>query len=455
MRTLREGQLPVMFLYSLLLGAGLAVSSPWWGVRMVTTSRYRQGLRERLGRVPARVRGAVGGKRVVWLHAVSVGEVLAAAGLVRAMEAALAERDGKAVWRVMISTTTRTGQALARERFGAERVFWFPLDFAWAVRAWMRVLEPRIVLLVESELWPRLLAECRRGGVPVVVVNARMSDRSFRRAMRVRRLWGRILRGVSMFLAQSEETADRLRRLGVPERKVQVSGNLKYDLEPRPSDLAETLRPLLGRRPSVVAGSVLAGEEEMVLEAWREVLKRVPQAVLVLAPRHPEHFGDVARRVNADLRLVKASEIRAQGGPGHLEPRTVVLLDTVGDLAAVYGLGDVAFVGGSLVRKGGHNPLEPARFGVPVVVGPSFENFREIVENLEAENGIRIVQDVRSLRDTFSDLLTDPVEADALGQRGLGVFVRKAGATARTVEAALAMLPAGEPRRDAAAGVRA
>jgi 3-deoxy-D-manno-octulosonic-acid transferase len=235
-----------------------------------------------------------------------------------------------------------------------------------------------------------------------------------------------------------------------------VSGNLKYDLDPRPSGLAETLRPLLGRRPSVVAGSVLAGEEEMVLQAWREVLERVPQAVLVLAPRHPERFGDVARQVGAAFRLVKASEVGAQGGPGRLEPRTVVLLDTVGDLAAVYGLGDVAFVGGSLVRKGGHNPLEPARFGVPVVMGPSFENFREIVENLEAENGIRIVQDVRSLRDTLSHLLMDPVAADALGQRGLQVFVQKAGATARTVGAVLAMLPAADgPREGAGAGVRA
>ena len=433
----------MMFLYSLLLGAGLAVSSPWWGVRMATTSRYREGLRERLGRVPARVRATVGGKRVVWVHAVSVGEVLAAAGLVRAVEAALAGQDGEEAWRVMVSTTTRTGQALARERFGAERVFWFPLDFAWAVRAWMRVLEPAMVVLVESELWPRLLAECRRQGVPVTVVNARMSDRSFRRAMRVRRLWVRVLRGVSMFLAQSEETAERLKKLGVLERQVEVTGNLKYDVEPRPSALAETLRPLLGRHPSVVAGSVLSGEEEMVLEAWGGVLERISQAVLVLAPRHPERFEEVARLVTAQFRLVRASTLLAGGGrPGRLEARTVVLLDTVGDLAMVYGLGDVAFVGGSLVRKGGHNPLEPARFGVPVVTGPSFENFREVVANLQGGNGIRIVHDVRSLMDSLSDLLMDAVEADALGQRGLQVYAREAGATARTVEALLGMLPA-------------
>ncbi len=433
----------MMFFYSVLLGAGLAVSSPWWGFRMMTTSRYREGLRERLGRVPARVRAAVGGKRVVWLHAVSVGEVLAAAGLVREMEAALAERDGRDAWRVMVSTTTRTGQALARERFGPERVFWFPLDFAWAVRAWMRVLEPRMVVLVESELWPRLLAECRRQGVPVAVANARMSDRSFRRAMRLRRLWGRVLPGISMFLAQSEETAERLRKLGVTERRVRMSGNLKYDLQPRPSAAAEVLRPLLGRRRSVVAGSILAGEDEMVLEAWQGVLERVPQAVLVLAPRHPERFEEVARRVSSGFALVRASEMMArQGGTGRLEGRTVVLLDTVGDLAAVYGLGDAAFVGGSLVRKGGHNPLEPARFGVAVVMGPSFENFREVVANLEAENGIRIVHDVRSLMESLSQLLMDPVEADALGQRGLGVFARESGATTRTVEALLAMLPA-------------
>ncbi len=436
-----------MFFYSLLLGTGLAVSSPWWGFRMVTTTRYREGLRERLGRVPARVRTAVAGKQVLWLHAVSVGEVLAAAGLVRALEVALAKQDGENAWRVMVSTTTRTGQALARERFGAERVFWFPLDFAWAVRAWMRVLEPRMVVLVESEIWPRLMAECRRLDVPVAVVNARLSDRSFRRARRVRRLWVRVLRGVTIFLAQSEETAERLRILGVPTHTVQVSGNLKYDLEPRTSAAAEVLRPLLGRHRSVVAGSVLAGEEEMVLQAWGVVLTRVPQALLVLAPRHPERFEEVARRASAEFRLLRASDMLGQGsGPRLMEPRTVVLLDTIGDLAAVYGLGDVAFVGGSLVPKGGHNPLEPARFGVPVVVGSSFENFREIVKHMEAENGIRIVQDVRSLSASLSDLLMDPVEADALGQRGLQVFRHEAGATARTVQALLAILPAVDQR---------
>ena len=180
-----------MGLYSFLLSAGFVVVAPWWLFRMLTTSRYREGLPERLGRVPSRVRLAVAGRRVVWVHAVSVGEVLAVTALVRALEAGLeaapelrleglgADAEG---WRVVISTTTRTGQTLARERFGRERVFWFPLDFAWAVRAWLRALQPRMVVLAESELWPRLLRECERGGVPVAVVNARMSDRSFRRA---------------------------------------------------------------------------------------------------------------------------------------------------------------------------------------------------------------------------------------------------------------------------------
>ncbi len=439
---MRGRRAPVMFLYSLLLGTGLAVSAPWWVLRMLTTRRYRDGLRERLGMVPARMRGVAKGQQVVWLHAVSVGEVLAATRLVAELERRLNEASGGGTWRVVVSTTTQTGQALARERFGAERVFWFPLDFAWAVRAWMRALRPRMVVLVESELWPRLLAECARQGIPVAVVNARMSDRSFRRATRVSRLWRRVLRLATIFLAQGEETAGRLQSLGVASDRVQVTGNLKYDLEPRETELRTALRPLLDRRVLVVAGSLLAPEESLLLERWAAVRGRVPEVILLLAPRHPERFEAVARMVPAGHVLYRASELRERVAAGmkRLDPGAVVLLNTVGDLASIYGLADVAFVGGSLARKGGHNPLEPARFGVPVVMGPSFENFREMVTEMQAVQGIRIVHSAEELGATLLHLLTNRVEADELGQRGLQVFQRRSGATGRTVEILMKLL---------------
>ena len=433
-----------MLAYSFLLGAGLVVSSPWWVTRMLMTSRYRDGLRERLGRVPGRLRRVIAGKRVIWLHAVSVGEVLAAARLVGELEEALGQAGGQP-WFLVVSTTTKTGQAMARERFGADRVFWFPLDFGWAVRAWMRALEPRMVVLMESELWPRLLAECSCQGIPVAVVNARMSDRSFQRAMKVRRVWQWVLVKVAVFLAQSEETAERLRRLGVPAARVRMTGNLKYDLRHRDTEAARVLRPLLDRHAVVVAGSLLPPEEKLLLEQGALIRIQVPEAVLLMAPRHPERFDSVAKLIGDDFPLCRASELLRRhaaggGGLGRVTPGTVVLLDTVGDLASVYSLADVAFVGGSLAGKGGHNPLEPASFGVPVVMGDSFENFREMVNEMQAEEGIEIVRTAEDLRVSLVRLLKHRVEADALGQRGQQVFQRRRGATARTVSHLLDLL---------------
>ncbi|AEU34865.1 3-deoxy-D-manno-octulosonic acid transferase [Granulicella mallensis] len=427
-----------MLAYSLLLTLGLLLSSPWWLLRMATTERYREGLRERLGGVPARLCEAVRGKRVIWVHAVSVGEVLAASRLVGELEAALGEG-----FRVVVSTTTRTGQALARERFGAERVFYMPLDFAWMVRRYLQALKPEVLLLMESELWPRMLHECARAGVPVAVVNARVSDRSFARTMTVRDIWQYVLRKPSLWLAQSEEDARRLIALGAWGETVKVIGNLKYDVRaPRQSRIAELIREAASGRPVVVAGSTVGGgtnndlsEEEMVIQAWEGRARNEFNALLVLAPRHPERFGLVESAV-MEYRFARASD----GVPTQEGSLEVVLLDTIGDLASVYGLADIAFVGGSLIKSGGHNPLEPAQFGVPVVMGPSFENFRDVVGKMRASDGICIVQNKQELELVLVGMLKDREAAQAVGQRGRQVFEDQQGATARSVEAIVAMV---------------
>jgi 3-deoxy-D-manno-octulosonic-acid transferase len=403
----------------------------------------------------------------VWVHAVSVGEVLAATRLVAELEAALG-----AGWIIVVSTTTATGQALARERFGGSgasgRVFFYPLDFAWAVRAYLRALRPKMLVLMESELWPRMLVECGRAGVPVAVVNARVSDRSFARGVRVRAVWGRVLRRVDLFLAQSEEDGRRLVEMGARAEAVPVVGNLKYDVRaPKASRVAELIREAAAGRPIVVAGSTVEpqgqdrlSEEEMIVQAWESAPRREVGALLVLAPRHPQRFG-LVKSVVMEFCYRRASDWgsasdgnppfakRAKDGPPGSEdglpdsvpgPAEVVLLDTIGDLAAVYGVADVAFVGGSLVRRGGHNPLEPAQFGVPVVMGPSFENFRDIVTKMQAADGIRIVQDKDGLEAALVELLTDREKAGAIGERGRQVFEAQSGATGRTVEALLAMV---------------
>ncbi|WP_263350889.1 3-deoxy-D-manno-octulosonic acid transferase [Acidicapsa acidisoli] len=422
----------ILFLYNVGLLLALVVSAPWWLWRMATTRKYREGLRERLGGVPARIwerqLDAVGGasvsRPVIWIHAVSVGEVLAVTRLVAELDAELPQ------FRVMISTTTRTGQALARERFGAERVFYCPLDLPWAVRAYFKVLQPRMLVLAETEFWPNLLSCCFRRGIPVVVVNARISDRSWPRYQRLRSLWQPFLSRLAAVLAQSEVDAERLCVLGCVPDRVTVSGNLKFDVRVGDEAAATSLiRKLTGDLRLVVAGSTLEGEEAMLLAAWPELLDAEPNLAMVLAPRHPERFAagaEVLERARFPWRR------RSRIGERELASGEIVLLDSIGELASVYSLAAVAFVGGSLVPAGGHNPLEPAQFGVPVVMGEHYGNFRAIVEAMRAQDAM-VIAPADELAEAISSVLGDTAAARALGDRGRRVFEEQAGATKRSV----------------------
>ena len=422
----------ILFLYNVGLLLALVLGAPWWLWQMATTRKYREGLRARLGGVPERFAGrhldagvgTSGSKPSIWLHAVSVGEVLAVSRLVAELDAGLPE------YRVLISTTTRTGQALARERFGEERVFYCPLDLPWAVAAYLRALRPRMLVLAETEFWPNLLQGCFRRGIPVVVVNARISDRSWPRYRRLRRLWRPFLSRLTAVLAQSEADAFRLRALGCQPERVAVSGNLKFDV--RAGEPAAATR-LIGDRAAglrlVVAGSTLEGEEAILLAAWGVILASQPNMVLVLAPRHPERFDSVAESLEGSgFPWRRRSEFRE----AMLVSGEIVLLDSIGELASVYSLASVAVVGGSLVPAGGHNPLEPAQFGVPVVMGEHFANFRGIVEAMRAREALKIVRP-EELAGTVASLLGDRASAEAMGERGRQVFEEQAGATGRTV----------------------
>lgn len=439
----------MLILYSVALLLVLILGAPWWLFRMATSGRYREGLTERLGILPQRIRRSLHAKNIIWIHAVSVGEVLAASRLIEELESRLAEsagRRGTDPWLVMISTTTRTGQTLARSRFGADRVFYFPLDLGWAVRAWLRALRPRLFVLVESEFWPRMLTECRRECIPVAVVNARISDRSWPRYRALARWWRPLLSGLAVVLAQTELDATRLRELGA--NSVRVAGNLKYDVRrPTPNEITANLRAHLAPGARVlVCGSTLRGEEERLLDA-------VPgEAVIIVAPRHPERFSEVAellRRRGANW--VKRSEWAK--APGKIEPGTVFLLDSIGELASLYSLGDAAFIGGSLVPAGGHNPLEAAQFAVPVVMGPNYENFRGIIENLREHDAIRIVQPVE-LKNALAQALSSSQESRAVGARARKVFESAAGATERAVEALLELLKTRNAAGDSGSKVR-
>lgn len=422
----------VMFFYNLALLVVLALGSPWWLWKMATTRKYRGGLAERMGRVPHRLRTTADPRPVIWLHAVSVGEVLAVSGLVAELDRAFPDL------RLLLSTTTRTGQALARERFGVGRVFYCPLDLPWAVNAYLRALQPRLLILAETEFWPNLLGSCFRRNVPVVVVNARISDRSWPRYRRLRRQWRPILQRLARVLAQTGIDAERLRALGCDDQRVSVAGNLKFDVRAATeSDAARLLRAGAHGLRFVVAGSTLDREEAALLNAWPQLLAADPNLVLILAPRHPERFSAVAALLERSAQNWLRRSEWAEGP--QLKPGQIVLLDTIGELASVYSLAAVAFVGGSLVPAGGHNPLEPAQFAVPIVMGSHYANFRAIADALLARQALEI-----ATREDFPDkmiaLLKDRAAAEAMGARAKQVFDQRAGATARCIEAIAGLL---------------
>ena len=419
--------------YSLLLGFAALISLPWWLLQMARLGKYRAGFRERMGAVPARLqqKNAPGS---IWIHAVSVGEVLAISQLVGELTRQEPDRQ------VFVSTTTATGQALARQRFGEHRVFYMPLDFRFALRPYFASLQPALLILAETEFWPNLLHMAKKHGARVAVVNARISDRSFPRYRRFRSFFSRVLSDIDLFLAQTEEDAGRLKQIGAGESRVRVSGNLKFDIRlSGDSQIVSQLRNAIpATAPVVVCGSTTEGEEELVLDAFRQLLQHFPEAVMILAPRHPERFEKVAGLIgSAGFSLTRRSKWSPAVG---IAAGTIFLLDTVGELAAVYALADVAFVGGSLVPLGGHNILEPAQHGVAVLTGPNTFNFREIVRIFQQSCGLRIVT-AENLGTVLVELLANPGQRECLGNRAHELFIANTGATSRTLAALQPLLP--------------
>lgn len=418
----------MFIVYSALLALGLLLTSPYWLVQMLRLGKYRAGIAERFGRVPKRIQSD-GAQPAIWIHAVSVGEVLAISGLVAALREAIPGN------RVVVSTTTHTGQKLARDRFGAENVFYFPLDFAFCIRPYVKALRPALVVVAETEFWPNFLRIVRTSGARVAIVNARISDRSFPRYHRWRGLLSRVLRYVDLFLAQSEEDARRLRDISAPAARVHVSGNLKFDVRPpEESPVVAELRRAIAQNdagPVIIAGSTVAGEEELILAAFKKICERNPRSLLILAPRHKERFAAVKDMLSrSDISFVSRSATNEKPSLAS----SILLLDTLGELASIYALADIAFVGGSLVPRGGHNILEPAHWGVATVVGPHTENFRDIIGIFRQAKAVRVAQP-DNLADVLLDLLRNDEGRRGLGERARKVVEEQMGATQRTLEA--------------------
>ena len=422
------------FLYSLLLALGMLLSLPYWLYQILRHGKYRKGLAERMGRVPARLTDGSRPGRVIWVHAVSVGEVLAVSGLVEQMRLASPQT------RVLVSTTTDTGQELARKRFGADNVFYFPMDFVFAIRPYLQALRPELVVLAETEFWPNFLRQAHASGARIAVVNARISDRSWPRYRRFRWALRRMLVHVDLFLAQTTEDSTRLQSIGAQAGRMQVTGNLKFDVSlPASPPIVESLRRSLaseGAGPVLVCGSTVEDEEPPLLKAFENLRVAHPRAVMILAPRHPERFDDVAIL----LKRLGMPSVRRSQWRGETLAGGVLLVDTIGELAALYALADVAFVGGSLVPRGGHNIIEPAQHGVAVVTGNHTENFRDIVALFQSRDAVRIVG-LAELPLTLMQLLADDEERLGLGRRALETIRSQMGATSRTLEALKTLIP--------------
>ena len=434
-------------LYSLLTAAGMLLLSPYFLLRGLVQGKYLGNIPERLGwRFPAELGGensSGSAEKAIWIHAVSVGEVLAVLPLAEQLKKRFPLR------RLVVSTTTVTGQKLARERMPfVNAIFYFPLDWRGPIQRALAAAHAGVVIIVETEIWPNFLRECRRANVPVIFVNGRLSERSFRGYRRALSYSAGLLSGflkevlndATLFLMQSEEDAARLIALGAPRERVLVTGNLKYDLaEPGDSPLSSWLESQLAmstRRPVIVAGSVLANEEDAVLRAFAEVERDFPRALLILAPRKPEQFDNAAAIVaKSGQKLLRRRDLvlNGAGSDALSESGNVLLLDSLGELAGLYRLADAVFVGGSLVPGGGHNPLEPAALSKVPVYGPSMENFNEMSGKFLAAGAAIQVRSSEELGAAWGRLLREPERAAQMGASARELVDRNRGATQRVL----------------------
>jgi 3-deoxy-D-manno-octulosonic-acid transferase len=440
-------------IYSVLSVAFLMVVSPYLLYQAIRYRKYIRSLPQRMGYLP--VSFNLDGDESIWIHAVSVGEVLT----VRALLPELRERYPRL--RLFVSTTTMAGQQVAKTNLPyVDEVFYFPFDLGFIVNRTLRLVRPRLFVMMETEIWPNLLRACHRDGVRTALVNGRISARSYPRYRFVRFFFRKVLMHVDRFCMQGEESARRIIELGAPRERVTVTGSLKFDsLEFGPSTPSRSARgtgPVVhdvherGRarvlryfrvspnRPVVIAASTLKGEEEFVLEAFQRIRATMPNALLIVAPRKPERFGDVERLVRrAGWNVARRTELRVDA-----EPRNdVVVLDTIGELAQLFQVATVVFVGGSLVDAGGHNILEPAVFGKPIVFGPHMHNFAEIARTFLDNGAAMQVRSGRDLESALLDLLGDPVRRASLGAAARALVEANRGARGKSIAVLAELLP--------------
>lgn len=433
----------VYVLYSLAIVAVALVLSPWFLYQAVRYRKYVGSLGQRLGVLP--VSFNLDGDESIWIHAVSVGEALTARALIPDLRA---QYPGL---KIFLSTTTMTGQQIARERLSdVDAVFFFPFDLPPFVQRTMRLVRPKLFIMMETEIWPNLLRACRKAGVKTLMVNGRISSRSYPRYTMARAFFRPVLADVDRFCMQSEESARRIIDIGADPARVSVTGSLKFESLESPAAVAgrgagRVLRffRIPDARPVLMAASTMKGEEAAALTAFAAVRRSHPTALLIIAPRRPERFGEAEALARAEgLRVARRTELTVDSEP----QADVVILDSIGELAHLFQVATAVFVGGSLVDHGGHNILEPAVHGKAIVFGPHMQNFAEIATTFLHHRAAMQVLSAAGLADAWVRLVGDPVERARLGAAARGLVEANRGAKPRTLAAVAELLPQAGPR---------
>jgi len=416
----------MFFAYNLISTVLVLLGLPFFLIKLMTTPKYRPGAAQRLGFYPKETAEKLRGHEVLWIHAVSVGEVIAALPLVRELRRRYPER------KIVVTTVTATGNRIAHSQAKeADVILFFPFDLKPIVNKAILLIHPSLFILIETEIWPNCIHVLFGEKVPALIVNGRISQGSFSGYRRIRFLMKRVLAEITAFSMQTGEDARRIISLGAPPERVRNAGNIKFDISARPLTRIEAqqirhdfLLPSEG--PILIAGSTHPGEEEIILAHYGELRKIHPDLTLILAPRHPERCGAVEALLQ---KIGFTYQKRSQPEPG----KEVLLLDTVGELSRLYGIATVAFVGGSLVPHGGHNILEPAVYGVPVLFGPHMENFPEISQVMKArQGGIKCDGDTQFGR-VLGELLKDRTKRETIGRAGRSIIEENQGALKKTL----------------------
>jgi 3-deoxy-D-manno-octulosonic-acid transferase len=420
-------------IFDAVYATALTFGSPYFFLKFIASERYRSGLAQRLGWIDTRKRE----RPCVWIHCASVGEILTVKALVKSIEKEFNNSD------IVVSTNTNTGLSVAKQCFHGKKIFYFPLDLSWVVDRALDAIQPSCVILIELEIWPNFLIAAARRHIPVVLLNARISEKSLK--------WYRVLSKISkeffesltrkedVFCARTKIDAARLMHLGISETQIFITGNMKFDniVTDISEDTKKQLLDLFEINKDdkvVVCGSTHEGEEDIILKTFKQIRSKIKKLRLILVPRHIERANDISKLIeSAGLRCIRKTSLDKGDKIGEHKDETVIVVDTVGELLATYSIADCVFVGKSLVPHGGQNMMEPAGLAKPVIVGPHTFNFHEEVQLLRDADAIEIVQNESALSNQIAYLLEHPDEAHEMGKRAQSVVMKQRGATDRNV----------------------